>query len=64
MLLANISSKNMESLTFHKKHGFFECGRMYEVGEKFNELFDVIWMQKDLAPSPSVLRPETVPLPR
>lgn len=64
MLLVNISSKNTESITFHKKHGFFECGRMYEVGEKFDEIFDVIWMQKELAPGPALLRPETVPLPR
>ncbi|OPY37045.1 MAG: Acetyltransferase (GNAT) family protein [Methanoregula sp. PtaU1.Bin051] len=63
MLLANISSKNPESLTFHKKHGFFECGRMYEVGIKFSELFDVIWMQKDLAPGPAKWKLTTVPLP-
>ncbi len=63
MLLANISSKNTESLVFHKKHGFFECGRMHEVGTKFNELFDVVWMQKDLAPGPATWKMETVPLP-
>lgn len=62
MLLASISSKNTESLTFHKKHGFFECGRMYEIGSKFNELFDVVWMQKDLAPSEAAGNRETVPL--
>jgi phosphinothricin acetyltransferase len=50
MLLVNISSKNAESLIFHRKQGFVECGRMRDVGCKFNELFDVIWMQKDLAP--------------
>jgi L-amino acid N-acyltransferase YncA len=63
MLLANISSKNQESLIFHKKQGFFECGRMYEVGEKFNELFDIVWMQKDLAPGPATWKLETVSLP-
>lgn len=63
MLLANISSKNTESLVFHKKYGFFECGRMYEVGIKFNELFDIVWMQKDFAPRQTVLKEETVPLP-
>jgi len=63
MLLANISSKNTESLVFHKKYGFFECGRMYEVGMKFSELFDVVWMQKDLAPRQAVLKEETIPLP-
>ena len=64
MLLASISSKNTESIRFHKKHGFFECGRMYEVGEKFGELFDVVWMQKDLVPGPATWKVETVPLPR
>ena len=62
MLLANISSKNTESLIFHKKAGFFECGRMYEVGFKFNEFFDVIWMQKVLAPGPVTWKEETVSL--
>lgn len=63
MLLANISSKNTESMVFHKKYDFFECGRMYEVGMKFNELFDIVWMQKDLAPRQPELKEETVPLP-
>lgn len=63
MLLANISSKNTESLTFHKKHEFFECGRMYEVGFKFNELFDIVWMQKDLEPRQASWKEETFPLP-
>jgi len=63
-LLANISSKNTESLIFYKKSGFFECGRMYRVGIKFNELFDVIWMQRDLVPGPAELKEETIPLPQ
>lgn len=63
MLLANISSKNTESLAFHKKHGFFECGRMYEVGVKFNELFDIVWMQKDLEPRQASRQGETFSLP-
>ncbi len=53
MLLANISSNNTESLLFHEKQGFFECGRMYHVGIKFNEFFDIVWMQKDLASGPA-----------
>ena len=48
VLLANISSRNPESLAFHKKHGFTECGRLHNVGIKFNERFDVVWMEKDL----------------
>jgi len=61
ILLASVSSRNNESIGFHKKHGFIECGRMYGVGEKFNELFDLIWLQKDLAPRRATLKPATVP---
>jgi phosphinothricin acetyltransferase len=60
-LLANISSKNTESLKFHAKHGFFECGRMLRVGSKFNELFDIVWMQKNLEHDPGIIREEIVP---
>lgn len=45
-LLAHINSKNTQSLEFHKKHGFHECGRFRNVGTKFNESFDVVWVQR------------------
>ncbi len=45
-LLASISSRNGFSLEFHRKHGFTECGRLRNVGRKFGEDFDVVWMQK------------------
>jgi phosphinothricin acetyltransferase len=48
VLLASISSKNPASLAFHEKHGFVECGRLHNTGFKFNERFDVVWMEKDL----------------
>jgi phosphinothricin acetyltransferase len=47
-LLANISSRNEESIRFHLKNGFRECGRFLKVGRKFGEDFDVVWMQKIL----------------
>lgn len=47
-LLAGISSRNEQSLCFHKKNGFVECGRFKEIGEKKALPFDVIWMQKIL----------------
>jgi L-amino acid N-acyltransferase YncA len=47
-LLANISSENVNSLSFHRKYGFKECGRLTEVGEKFGKKFDIIWMEKKL----------------
>jgi phosphinothricin acetyltransferase len=47
-LLANISSRNEESIRFHLQNGFQECGRFLKVGRKFGEDFDVVWMQKHL----------------
>jgi L-amino acid N-acyltransferase YncA len=47
-LLANISSRNRQSLEFHLKNGFRECGRSLKVGHKFGKDFDVVWMQKQL----------------
>ncbi len=48
VLLANISSKNEQSLGFHSKNGFEECGRFRRIGRKFGEDFDVVWMQLEL----------------
>jgi L-amino acid N-acyltransferase YncA len=45
-LLASISSRNAPSIEFHRKNGFVECGRLRQVGLKFGEDFDVVWMQK------------------
>lgn len=47
-LLANISSHNQESLEFHRKYGFQECGRFPSVGRKFRKDFDVVWMIKEI----------------
>ena len=47
-ILASIASLNEPSLQFHKKHGFIECGRFREVGEKKGQIFDVVYMQKRL----------------
>ena len=47
-LLAHISSRNKQSLDFHRKHGFVECGRLRGIGVKFGEEFDVVWVQKSL----------------
>ena len=47
-LLAHISSKNQRSIDFHKQNGFEECGRFVNIGKKFGEDFDVVWMQKFL----------------
>jgi len=46
--LAAVSSKNQESLKFHLKNGFREVGRFAKIGRKFEEDFDVVWLQKHL----------------
>lgn len=48
ILLANISSINAQSMLFHEKNGFKECGRFYGIGEKKGQSFDQVWMQKGL----------------
>lgn len=47
-LLANISSLNPPSLTFHQKQGFRECGRFRKILKKFGQDLDIVWMQKML----------------
>jgi phosphinothricin acetyltransferase len=45
-LIVNISSLNEQSLNFHRKMGFVECGCFKCVGVKHSKNFDMIWMQK------------------
>jgi L-amino acid N-acyltransferase YncA len=45
-ILAKISSLNPESLAFHKKNGFTECGRFIRVARKYEKDIDLVWMQK------------------
>lgn len=47
-ILANISSLNPNSIKFHQKNGFIECGRFKKVGKKNGQEFDTVWMQKML----------------
>ncbi len=47
-ILASISSRNEESLAFHRRRGFVEVGRFRRIGEKFGEDFDVVYMQRDI----------------
>lgn len=44
-LLASVSSRNEESLAFHRKYGFVECGRFRDVGRKMGRDFDIVWFQ-------------------
>lgn len=47
-ILANISSLNLGSINFHEKNGFIKCGQFKKIGKKNNQIFDIIWMQKNL----------------
>ena len=47
-ILASITSKNANSIKFHEKNGFVKCGEFSEIGRKFGNTFDVIWMIKKL----------------
>ncbi len=47
-ILSNISSLNPNSIKFHRKNGFVECGRFRKVGKKNGQDFDTVWMQKML----------------
>lgn len=47
-LLVDISSENIQSINFHKKNGFVECGRFHNMGKKKGKYFDVVWMEKNL----------------
>jgi phosphinothricin acetyltransferase len=48
VILASISSINGQSLAFHRRHGFRECGRFGAIGIKRGQPFDVVWMQKEI----------------
>jgi phosphinothricin acetyltransferase len=47
-LLASVSSRNDQSLAFHRTRGFVEVGRFKAIGEKLGQEFDVVYFQKDL----------------
>lgn len=44
-IIASISSQNVNSLAFHEKYGFRECGRLSSIGKKFGKDFGVVYMQ-------------------
>jgi len=45
-ILASVSALNEGSLSFHRKHGFVECGRFKSVGRKRGRDLDVVWLQR------------------
>ncbi len=48
-LLANISADQTPSLRLHEKFGFQKVAHLRDVGQKFNQRFDAIYMQLRLA---------------
>ena len=37
---------NDDSIRFHSRLGFSEVGRFHDSGYKFNQWFDMVWMEK------------------
>lgn len=47
-ILASISSLNEQSLAFHRKNGFTQCGCFKGIGIKNSTPFDMVWMEKHI----------------
>ena len=47
-ILASISSKNEQSIMFHRKNGFRKVGEFERIGKKKDELFNIIYMQRSI----------------
>ncbi len=52
-IIAGIDADQAASIAIHAKHGFVACGRMNEVGFKFDRWLDVVFMQLMLEPAVS-----------
>jgi L-amino acid N-acyltransferase YncA len=48
VMVAGIDAANTGSIRFHERLGFFEVGRMPEIGEKFGQRLDLVLMQRML----------------
>lgn len=51
-LTACITAGNQESEVFHEKMGYKKVALFEQIGYKFNQWYDICWMQKTLAPLP------------
>ena len=48
VMVAGIDSENTGSIRFHERRGFWEVGRLPEIGEKFGRRLDLVLMQRML----------------
>lgn len=46
---AAITQPNDASVALHRRFGFIEIGTLTEVGRKFDQWWDVLWMERSLA---------------
>ena len=59
-LVGSVDADNAPSLKLLRKHGFSEVARLPEVGFKFGQWLDLLYMQRLAAPPPPMPSP---PLP-
>jgi phosphinothricin acetyltransferase len=48
MAVAGVALPNEASLRLHKRFGFESAGTLHRVGRKFEEYWDVAWLEKPL----------------
>ena len=61
-ILANISADQTPSIRLHEKFGFQKVAHLRQVGQKFNQCFDAVYMQLLLSAHKTVERTGAPPL--
>jgi phosphinothricin acetyltransferase len=61
-ILANISADQTPSIRLHEKFGFQKVAHLRQVGQKFNQWFDAVYMQLLLSVNKTVERAGAPPL--
>jgi phosphinothricin acetyltransferase len=49
-IISLVTGTNETSLKFHQKHGFTEYGRCKNMGYKFDQWLDVVYLEKNIRP--------------
>ena len=47
-IIAEVSSENKGSISFHERHGFVNMGELKNIGMKLNRSFGIVYMQKQI----------------